>query len=123
MGYRSDVAYIIEFDSFEDRDTYANLKLALVPDDPEHQAIIECDYGRKDRPVITFKAEDVKWYPSYSDVQAHERLFRDVREVFVTARWRFVALGEDGQTEEDADDNGGVLYDDLYVVHQVACTF
>lgn len=123
MGYRSDVAYIIEFDSFEDRDTYANLKLALVPDDPEHQAILECDYGRKDRPVITFKAGDVKWYPSYSDVQAHERLFRDVREVFETARWRFVALGEDGQTEENADDDGGALYDDLYVVHSVQCTF
>lgn len=123
MGYRSDVAYIIEFDSFEDRDTYANLKLALVPDDPEHQAILECDYGRKDRPVITFKAEDVKWYPSYSFVQGHTRIYAGVKDVFETARWRFAAVGEDGQTEESADDDHGSLYDDLYVVHQVACTF
>ena len=123
MGYRSDVAYIIEFESFEHRDTYANLKLALAPDDPEHQAILECDYERKDRPTITFKAYDVKWYPSYYEVQGHTRLYTGVKDVYDTARWRFLALGEDGQTDDQADDDGGELYDDLHVVHQVNCSF
>lgn len=123
MGYRSDVAYIIEFESFEHRDTYANLKLALAPDDPEHQAILECDYESKDRPVITFKATDVKWYPSYYEVQGHTRLYHGVKDVYDTARWRFLALGEDGQTDDQADDDEGTLYDDLYVVHQLNCSF
>jgi hypothetical protein len=123
MGYRSDVAYIIEFASYEDRDTYVNLKLALAPDDPEHQAMLECEYESQRRPIITFKAGDVKWYPSYTEVIAHTRIYEGVKEVFETARWRFIALGEDGQTEENADDDGGNLYDDLYVVHSVQCTF
>jgi len=122
MGYRSDVAYIIQFSSFEDRDTYANLKLALAPDDPEHQAILECDYERKDRPVITFKASDVKWYPDYSDVRGHNRLYRNVRDVYETASWRFIALGEDGQEEYDADGDDD-LYDDINTVHQLNCSF
>lgn len=123
MGYRSDVAYIIQFESFEHRDTYANLKLALAPDDPEHQAILECDYERKDRPVITFKASDVKWYPDYPDVRGHNRLYRNVRDVYETARWRFLAVGEDGETEGANYDPDDDLYDDLYVVHQVNCSF
>lgn len=123
MGYRSDVAYIIEFESFEHRDTYANLKLALAPDDPEHQAILECEYESKSRPIITFKAYDVKWYPSYYEVQGHTRLYTGVKDVYDTARWRFLALGEDGQTDDQADDDGGELYEDLHVVHQVNCSF
>lgn len=123
MGYRSDVAYIIEFESFEHRDTYANLKLALAPDDPEHQAILECDHDRKDRPVITFKATDVKWYTGYYEVQGHTRLYQNVKDVYDTARWRFLALGEDGQTDDQADDDEGTLYDDMYVVHQLNCSF
>ena len=123
MGYRSDVAYIIEFESFEHRDTYANLKLALAPDDPEHQAILECEYESKSRPIITFKAYDVKWYPSYYDVQGHTRLYTGVKDVYETARWRFLAVGEDGQTDDQADDDGGELYEDLHVVHQVNCSF
>ena len=123
MGYRSDVAYIIEFESYEDRDTYAHLKLALAPDDAEHQAMLECEYENKHRPIITFKADDVKWYPSYVEVQGHTRIYAGVKDVFETARWRFLALGEDGQTDDQADDDGGALYDDLYVVHRVECTF
>jgi hypothetical protein len=123
MGYRSDVAYIIEFDSFEDRDTYANLKLALAPDDPEHRAILECDYERTDRPVITFRATDVKWYPGYSEVIAHTHIYQGVRDVFEKARWRFVGLGEDGQSECNDDDPDEDLYDDLHIVNYVATTF
>jgi hypothetical protein len=122
MGYRSDVAYIIEFESYEDRDTYAHLKLALVPDDPEHQAMLECEYESKSRPIITFQAYDVKWYPDYGDVRAHTRLYINSTDVFETARWRFVALGEDGQTDENANDDGE-LYEALHVVHQLNCSF
>jgi hypothetical protein len=85
--------------------------------------MLECEYESQRRPIITFKAGDVKWYPSYTEVIAHTRIYEGVKEVFETARWRFIALGEDGQTEENADDDGGNLYDDLYVVHSVQCTF
>ena len=72
MGYRSEVAYVIKFDDIETRDNFVTLMLAK---NDEHitRAVEECEYRYQDDPVITFEAQDVKWYESYDDVQAHHK--------------------------------------------------
>lgn len=123
MGYRSDVAYIIMFETIEQRDTYANSILARGPDDELHMALLECDYERKDLPAITFHATDVKWYESYSDVQAHRRLYRDASEVIPTAEYRCVELGEDGNEEVYDSSVSGDLYQYIDTVHELRVSF
>jgi hypothetical protein len=78
MGYRSDVAYVIKFDDIQTRDAYVTLMLAH--DNSEvRKAIEECDYDNPRDPIITFRAEDVKWYPDYGDVKSHTFIYRNAR--------------------------------------------
>ena len=123
MGYRSDVAYIIMFETIEQRDTYANSILARGPDDALHMALLECDYERKDLPAITFHATDVKWYPTYPDVQAHTRLYEDASAVIPTAEYRCIELGEDGKEEVYDTSNSGDLYQYIDTVHKLRVSF
>lgn len=120
MGYRSDVAYIILFDDMEQREAFKTVMRA-EGDVHMNQALDEVE-SDKHRPVITFKAFDVKWYSSYSDVQAHERLYRAAYDLY-GARYRFVALGEDGRETFEREDDDDELYEDLHTVHSLNTTF
>lgn len=121
MGYRSDVAYVIKFESFEKRNEFVALMLAKNNGDIT-QAIGEVKHDYKDNPIITFECTDVKWYPDYADVQAHERLYKDAHELF-EADYRFLAIGEDGAETFDVSDNNGGMYDYIYAVHRLATNF
>ena len=124
MGYRSDVAYIIGFKSFEDRDAFVGLMLAKN-DEATAQAIEETDHERKDRAIITFHEEDVKWYDTYPEVQAHTRLYREANALYGAA-YKFVSVGEDGAEDsetEDSDDDKLSVYDDIYTVHKLEVEF
>ena len=77
MGYRSEVAYTIRF---KDEASY-RLFIAEAKAKPETAGCFKSDEACVDececddaRWAITFHAEDVKWYPSYPDVQMHEKL-------------------------------------------------
>jgi hypothetical protein len=125
MGYRSDVAYVIKFDDIETRDNFVTLMLAK---NDEHitRAIEECEYGYNDDPVITFEAQDVKWYESYDDVKAHHQLMREAVEIYGEekgGRFRFVGVGEDGAEQFDEDDNENDLYDYITTVHAIETSF
>jgi hypothetical protein len=122
MGYRSDVAYIIKFKSFDDREAF--ISLMLSKNDPNiYQAVNETKHDYKEEPLITFEADDVKWYPDFPDVQAHEQLYKDAHQYF-EADYRFLAIGEDGtETFDEIDNNGFGLYDYIYAVHRLATNF
>lgn len=78
MGYRSDVAYTIRFTKPEDYHLFileakANPATAgcFPPNNTGSWEECTCD---AERMRIDFHAQDVKWYPSYPDVQMHEKL-------------------------------------------------
>lgn len=121
MGYRSDVAYIIKFKSFGDREAFISLMLAKNNCDIT-QAVNETKHDYKEEPLITFEVDDVKWYPDFSDVQAHEYLYKQAHELF-EADYRFLAIGEDGAETFDEMDNNGGMYDYIYAVHRVETNF
>jgi len=125
MGYRSDVAYVIKFDDIETRDNFVTLMLAKN-DKWITQALDECEYRYEEDPVITFEAEDVKWYDSFDDVKAHRALMREAVEIYGEekgGRFRFVGVGEDGAEDFDEDDNEGDLYDYITTRHEVQTYF
>lgn len=93
MGYRSDVAYIIQFDTIKHRDNFVTLMHAKN-EEPTNTALTEVQYKYGAHPIITFYQEGWKWYDSYPEVQAHHALMRDAEELF-GAEWRFVRVGED----------------------------
>lgn len=121
MGYRSDVAYVIKFESFEKRNEFVALMLAKNNGDIT-QAIGEVKHDYKDNPIITFECTDVKWYPDYADVQAHEYLYKQAHELF-GADYRFLTVGEDGAEEFDEVDEHGQLYEYISTVHRIDTNF
>ena len=125
MGYRSEVAYVIKFNDIETRDNFITLMLAK---NDEHitRAVEECEYGYEDDPVITFEAQDVKWYESYDDVKAHHAMVREAVEIYGEekgGRFRFIAIGEDGAENFDEDDSEGDLYEYITTVHELRTDF
>jgi hypothetical protein len=124
MGYRSDVAYVIKFDDIETRDNFVTLMLAKN-DKWITQALDECEYGYDEDPIISFNEEGIKWYESYDEVKAHRTLMREALEIYREkgGRYRFIAVGEDGQEEFDEDDNEGDLYDYITTSHAVITYF
>lgn len=124
MGYRSDVAYAIQFKDADERATFRDVMLHKN-DTHITQALEEVsDYrdGFKDV-YIVFKINDVKWYDSYPDVQAHRRLMEQACELF-DASYRFLSIGEDGAEDYNADGpNEDNLYDMIQAVHELRTTF
>lgn len=121
MGYRSDVAYIVKFKSFQDRDAYVSLLLAKN-DDFLTRAVNEIDHERTDEPVITYHETDIKWYPDFKSVQAHIHIYKYAYEVY-DAAYRCVQVGEDGATEIDEIDDSGELTDSIYPVYRLVVDF
>ena len=120
MGYRSDVVYVVKFKSFQDRDAYVSLQLAK---NNEHitEALHECDYEYRTEPLLTYTADDTKWYDTYTSVQAHTLIYKQAEELF-NASWRFVEVGEDGQetVQDGGDDN---LFDYVDTTHSIRTDF
>ena len=123
MGYRSDVAYVIKFDDIQTRDAYVTLMLAH-DDEEVRKAIEECDYNDERDPIITFKADDVKWYPDYKDVKSHTFIYRNAHEIGMGS-YRFLAVGEDGAEQDDYDTihDGHDLWDYMHTSHTLHTEF
>ena len=76
MGYRSDVAYMIQFHKPEDywgfiAEASADPDTAMCWSKEEHEAFKQND----DELAIQFGADQVKWYPDYPDVKCHANLW------------------------------------------------
>lgn len=121
MGYRSSVAYVVKFHTIQARDAYVALCLAK---NDEHitKAIEECDYSNKEDPIITFKAEWVKWYSEYDGVKAHTFIYSQANELDMGG-YRFIAVGEDGAEEYYEDDADFDLSEYVYSVHKLETSF
>lgn len=120
MGYRSDVAYAIQFKDADERATFRDVM--LHKNDPHiNTALAEVtDYVER---YIVFKDTDTKWYDSYPEVQAHRQLREQACELF-GASYRFISVGEDGAETHHADGpNEDDLYDMIHAVHELHTTF
>lgn len=72
MGYRSDIKYIIDFPSNEQRDAFINM-VKVRGEKWEVQAMGDWDIEDGSRHVLC-SLDSWKWYDSFPEVQAHESL-------------------------------------------------
>jgi hypothetical protein len=94
MGYRSDVAYVIEFEDLQTLNEF--IALVMVKGGAEKEALSECLILPKDC-RICYCVDDVKWYEHFTQVQAHTWLYNYAVERFGTERagYEFVRIGEE----------------------------
>jgi len=132
MGYRSNVAGIIKFKSFGDREKFVMLAKAhggLIADNfNDEKGLAEWTWDTDEAPhkedlIMTFEYDDVKWYESYDDVRCHYELCKYAEETF-EASWRIMSVGEDGQEglAEGGDDSYS-LEDYIYTIHELRTNF
>lgn len=121
MGYRSQVAYVIRFETVDQRDTFVEL-VKHRNEKNWSQAIEECEVRYK-QPLITFEADDVKWYESFEDVQAHHAILDWAVELYKDAGYRIVQVGEDGAEQINEGGNSDDLWDYIYTSHSVDTEF
>lgn len=121
MGYRSEVAYVINFKDNARRDEF--VALVKVHGDDLWSALKECALD-KDNPCINFYACDVKWYDSYEDVKWHRKLLEFASE-FEGAGWRFTRVGEDmgDVVDESGGDSDLEPYDDFCMYQGIDTPF
>ena len=100
MGYRSDVAYTIRFNSDHDENNKQSF-FTFLAEAKSNAATAACFLEREwvefvvdeARFRINFACDDVKWYESYEDVKCHEAL---------------IALANEWVNDED--NNSGIGY-------------
>jgi hypothetical protein len=122
MGYRSEVAYVIQFDDMETKQEW----VAIAKLHPTYsQALKECKFvDDMDKDYISAYFGHVKWYDSFDDVKCHmfmlDAIAEDANE-HVNAR--FIRIGE------EQDDNEDMAYGDegynipLYISRHVDTEF
>jgi hypothetical protein len=109
MGYRSEVAYRIVFRNKKVLNEF--ISLVMLKGGDEVIALKECDIELPDNGraecYVNFWASDVKWYESYTDVQAHTWLYTYAIERFPEdCAYQFIRVGEEeGDVENE---HGGV---------------
>ncbi len=86
MGYRSEVAYVIEFKDREHRIRF----MATASLDPDIK--LE-EFELLDDTSIMFYRQEIKWYAEYDYVKAHELLLNTAKEQ--ECEWEFCRVGED----------------------------
>lgn len=117
MGYRSDVAIAIQFETPEHLAAFkAAVKLSGVAADIE---ALEDFRDRDDRTINCYYA-DVKWYESFDDVKATHRLMEQA--VDQEGSYCFVRIGEDYNDIEDRDGGDNPPYDLIQINRSVSLT-
>lgn len=129
MGYRSDVKIVVIASSKEAMDDLLAV-YAMLPEVQKAGGFEELGWERYELGegrVLTYEADDVKWYDSYDDVTAIMRLLEDVN-IFNQERSedvyaaRFVRIGEeynDVEVYNYGDEDEYEMYD-MLPVHRVA---
>ena len=100
MGYRSEVAYVIQFKDIQTKKEWVALK---VLDNTHKKALDECNFvDDMTKDYISAYFDWVKWYDGYEDVDMHTRLLEAITEEEPEGvNARFVRIGENN---DDADD-------------------
>lgn len=139
MGYRSDVGLVIHFSSEDKPETahleylqfqhWVKHDLAIETEDastPETGVLRKYTYDDCIRQfegyeqhervgwvpnehLFMFHMYDVKWYPSFPEVRLIGALFNEARDVYATASYRFVCIGEN-YDDVTVDDHRGEEY-------------
>lgn len=126
MGYRSEVAYTIRFDSKETLNEF--IALVMAKGGYEVEALRECNIYVKDEPKdyrVSFYADYVKWYDDYDDVKSHHWLMDFAEERFDSkVGYRFIRIGEDIEDIEDVYGGDNDLIDwDLTIQRNIELSF
>lgn len=133
MGYRSDVAIAVAFNTREQMEEV----LAVYRIDPrvqKHNVMKEWKLcPDHEPPYMVYAQNAVKWYDSYEDVKAFEHII-NVCESFAAVRgfeylYRLVRIGEE-QSDIDVAEGGNdpgyymsdFLNDRLHPVRHIECT-
>jgi len=129
MGYRSDVAYTIRFNSNDDELNKQSFYtfLAEAKSKEEYTMALDDVCMRIDeaRYCFNFYTNDVKWYENYDDVISHTALFDlakewESSEATPCIGYMFVRVGEEPSDIEEL--SGGLQdYDWIRVSRQVNC--
>lgn len=90
MGYRSEVAFVISFETKEELDNYLAPRLLDENIREDRDSFFRVAW---DDASVLFHNEDVKWYDDYKDVQALTRLYKDA--VDAGGAYQFIRIGED----------------------------
>jgi len=110
MGYRSEIKAVFYTD---DKEKWPVLKLYLDENFPNEWSLEPIEskhcYG------YLFSADDVKWYPSYTDVAAFNKFVDAYRNLISSGEdsfpwvYEFVRIGED-TTDIEHDSEGNCSY-------------
>ena len=116
MGYRSEVAYVINFDGEETRDEF--IAMVKTHGDNLYKALQECQI-LGGHTTIDFYADHTKWYDGYKDVDAHHQLMQFAEEHYEgRSGWRFIRIGEEeGDIQNDSDSLGDFTPDDDFYTY------
>jgi hypothetical protein len=111
MGYRSDVVVLIYPDvdlKAQEQEKYDQLKVLMATtfkDTIDGTAGVDGFMGymtwMDDECVLKFQLDDVKWYPSYADVQVFERMLRAFDSDIEGYCTEFVRIGEESDDTEE----------------------
>jgi len=117
MGYRSDVAYSIHFKTKDILNQF--IALVMVKGGNEVEALKECgiECNETDGEFnVNFTWDDVKWYESYPEVQAHTWLMEFAVERFPEdCGYEYVRIGEESNDIEEQQ--GGAMDAFNYGIH------
>lgn len=118
MGYRSDVKYVILFNTDEQRQAFKLEAMLIAADIESGLDVINNDWEYKidlhdvDFPYqIRVHYEDVKWYESTPWVDMQEKLMKLARDGYEGA-FVFLRLGEE---DDDVEQQSGVYNDDIHI--------
>lgn len=117
MGYRSEVAYAITFETRKDLSEFIATIMA-VGTDHQRDALKECHINWTES-KINFYASDTKWYDDFNDVQAHVELME--LSVERNASWRFLRIGEDSDDTEErfGGSDSDSMWDDFSLIRRI----
>jgi len=105
MGYRSEVAFVIRGPKDALVARLTTFRLAYKDPEKAKEAIDACTYhGGGDELTIRYHAEDIKWYPSYEDIDALKALFETFRELHEESEIDCKINGSFARIGEENDD-------------------
>lgn len=129
MGYRSDVAYTIRFEHEDDTVAKHSFYTFLAEAKSKEEYTIALDdkdiHIDEVRHRLDFKADDVKWYESYPDVDSHTKLLELARdwvqdEANPSIGYMFIRVGEE-TTDIETEFGGAYEWDWIQVSRQIVC--
>lgn len=128
MGYRSQVSYVVRFETHAKRDEY--VALILAKNDPVltkalGQCYVPSPIEQLDDPVIFFSVSDWKWYSDYPEVKAHTTIYEWAKELYPEdCDYRFLRVGEESDDIEEESSGGNFdECEDVYPVTVIESRF